>query len=122
MLWIAFLTAINSQFYLRASEYSLGLPASPPDAPVLQVCLGSHNEERLRTMYAIGFLEVIIATVEDVVSACFNGDFLHHCGIADRCWRDVEKRGNLSLHIVLGMNLYSTLVLAEFCPPEHIQT
>ena len=37
----------------------------------------------VRTMYAIEFLEVVIATVEDVVSACLYGDFLHRLGIMD---------------------------------------
>ena len=32
-------------------------------------------------MYAIEFLEVVVATVEDVVSTCLNGDFLHRLGI-----------------------------------------
>ena len=83
MLGIAFLTAIDGQFYLCVCKYSLGHPAPPLDAFVLQVRLGSHNEERLRTMYAIEFLEVVIATVEDVVSASLYGDFLHHLGIMD---------------------------------------
>jgi hypothetical protein len=68
MLRIAFLTAVDGQFYLCISEYSLGHPPLPTDALVLQVCLGSHNEKGLHTMYPIKFLEVVIATVEDVVS------------------------------------------------------
>ena len=68
MLRIAFLTAVDGQIYLCISEYSLGHSPLPTDALVLQVCLGSHNEKGLHTMYPIKFLEVVIATVEDVVS------------------------------------------------------
>ena len=83
MFWIAFLTAIDCQFYLCISKYSLGHPPFPTNALVLQVCLGSDDKEGLRTMYAIEFLEVVIATVEDLVSACLYGDFLHRLGIMD---------------------------------------
>ena len=44
MFGIAFLAAIDSQFYLCISEYSLGHPPLPTDALVLQVCLGSDNK------------------------------------------------------------------------------
>ena len=83
MLRIPFLTAVDGQFYLCISEYSLGHPPLPTDALVLQVCLGSHNEKGLHTMYPIKFLEVVIATVEDVVSTYLYGDFLHRLGIMD---------------------------------------
>jgi hypothetical protein len=83
MFRIAFLTAVDGQFYLCISEYSLGHPPLPTDALVLQVCLGSHNEKGLHTMYPIKFLEVVIATVEDVVSTYLYGDFLHRLGIMD---------------------------------------
>ena len=29
-------------------------------------------------MYAIEFLEIVVTSVEDVVSACFYGNFPHH--------------------------------------------
>ena len=64
MLRIAFLAAIDGQFYLCISQYSFGKPAFPLDALVLQVGLSSYNKERLRTMYAIEFLEVVVATVK----------------------------------------------------------
>ena len=57
MRWISFLAAIDGQLYLRISQYSLGQSASPLDALVLQIGLGSYNKERLRTMYAVEFLE-----------------------------------------------------------------
>ena len=81
MLWIAFLTAIDGQFYLSISQYPLGHSAFPVDALVLQIGLSPDNKERLRTMYAIEFLEVVVATVKDVVSTCLNGDFLHRLGV-----------------------------------------
>ena len=55
MLWIAFQTAIDGQFYLCISQYSLGHSASPVDAFVLQIGLSLDDKERLRTMYAIEF-------------------------------------------------------------------
>ena len=60
MLWIAFLTAINGQFYLSIGLDVLGQPPSPFDTLVLQVGLGSYNKERLRTMYTVEFLEVVV--------------------------------------------------------------
>ena len=83
MLRIAFLTAIDGQFYLSISEYSLRQSASPLDALVLQIGLGPDNKERFRTMYAIEFLEVVVATVKDVLSTCLNGNFLHRLGVMD---------------------------------------
>ena len=59
MRWISFLAAIDGQLYLRISQYSLGQSASPLDALVLQIGLSPDNKERLRTMYAIEFLEVV---------------------------------------------------------------
>ena len=50
MLRIAFLTAIDSQFYLSISQYSRGQPASPLDALVLQVGLSSDNKDSARCM------------------------------------------------------------------------
>ena len=32
-------------------------------------------------MYAVEFLEVVVATVEDVVGTCLNGDLLHRLGV-----------------------------------------
>ena len=81
MRWISFLAAIDGQLYLRISQYSLGQSASPLDALVLQIGLSPDNKERLRTMYAIEFLEVVVATVADVVSTCLNGDLLHRLGV-----------------------------------------
>ena len=81
MRWISFLAAIDGQLYLRISQYSLGQSASPLDALVLQIGLSPDNKERLRTMYAIEFLEVVVATVEDVVSTCLNGDLLLRLGV-----------------------------------------
>ena len=81
MRWISFLAAIDGQLYLRISQYSLGQSASPLDALVLQIGLSPDNKERLRTMYAIEFLEVVVATVKDVVSICLNGDLLHRLGV-----------------------------------------
>lgn len=83
MLRIVFLTFIDGKFYLCIRQYAFGHPPSPIDALVLQIGLGSDNEERLHTMYAIQFLEVVVATVEDVVSACLYGYFLHCLGIID---------------------------------------
>ena len=97
MFRIAFLAAIDGQFYLSISEYSFGQPAFPFDALVLQIRLSPDNKERLRTMNAIEFLEVVITSVEDAVSICLNGYFLHHLRIVDGCWCDVEKRRDLSL-------------------------
>ena len=68
MLRISFLAAVDSQRYLCISQYSFGHPALPPDILVLQVRLGPNNEERLRMVYAVELLEVVVATVEDVVS------------------------------------------------------
>ena len=81
MLWIAFLTAIDGQLYLCISPYSLGHSAFPIDTLVLQIGLSPDNKKRLRTMYAIKFLEIVVATIEDVVSTCLNGDFLHRLGV-----------------------------------------
>ena len=81
MLRIAFQAAIDGQLYLCIGQYPLGQPTSSLDAPVLQIGLSPDNKERLRTMYAIEFLEIVVATVEDVVSTCLNGDFLHRLGV-----------------------------------------
>lgn len=83
MLRKSFLTAVDGQFYICISEYSLGHPPLPTDTLVRQVCLGSHNEEGLHTVYPIKFLEVVIATVGDVVSTCLYRGFLHRLGIMD---------------------------------------
>ena len=45
ILRIAFLTAIDGQFYLDISQYPLGKSAFPLDALVLQIVLGSDNKE-----------------------------------------------------------------------------
>ena len=76
MFRIVFLTFIDGQFYLSISEYSLGQSAPPRDALILQIVFGSDNKERFHTMYAIQLLKVVVAAVEDVVSACLNEDFL----------------------------------------------
>ena len=61
MLRIAFLTTIDGQFYLRVCEYSLGQSASPLDALVLKIRLGSDNEERLRTIIAKGERKTLLS-------------------------------------------------------------
>ena len=81
MLRITFLTTVDGQLNLCISEYSFGHPPLPTDALVLQVCLGSNNKKGLHTVYPIKFLEVVIATVEDVVSTYLYGDFLHRLGV-----------------------------------------
>jgi hypothetical protein len=45
MFWIAFLAAIDGQFYLGISQYPLGKSAFPLDALVLQIGLSSDNKE-----------------------------------------------------------------------------
>ena len=45
MLRIAFLTAIDGQFYLGISQYPLGKSAFPFDALVLQIGLSADNKE-----------------------------------------------------------------------------
>ena len=69
MLRIAFLAAVDCQRFFCIIQYSFRHPALPPDTLVLQVRLGPDNEERLRTVYTIELLEVVVTTVEDVVSA-----------------------------------------------------
>ncbi len=59
MIRIAFLTAINGQFYLSVGQDVLGQPLFPFDTLVLQVGLGSYNKERLHTMYTIEFIVVV---------------------------------------------------------------
>lgn len=59
MLRIAFLVAINSQFYLRISQYAFGYPPLPFGASVLQVGPGPDNEKRLRTMYAVQSMKLL---------------------------------------------------------------
>lgn len=72
-------------------------------------------------MNAVEFLEVVVSSVENVVSTAFDGDFLHHFGVVDRCRGDVEEGRDLGLQVVLGMNFDSTLVLAELSPPKHFE-
>ena len=70
-------TVIDRQLYLRISSYVLRHSPFPPDTSVLQVGLGSDNEEGLQPLYAVEFLEVVVCPVKDVVSICLIGYFLH---------------------------------------------
>ena len=51
-------------------------------------------------MNAVEFLEVVVSSVENVVSTAFDGDFLHHFGVVDRCRGDVEEGRDLGLQVV----------------------
>ena len=53
ILGIVLVALINRQFNLCISEYVLWHPPFPPDTPVLQVALGSDNEEGLHPLYAV---------------------------------------------------------------------
>ena len=81
MLRIAFLAAIDCQLYLSISQYSLGQSVHPLDALISQIGLCPDNKERLCMMNAVEFLEVVIATIKDVVSTYLNGDSLHRLGV-----------------------------------------
>ena len=72
-------------------------------------------------MNAVEFFEIVVASVENVVSPRLDGDFLHRLGIIDRCRGDMEKGRYLGLQIVKGMYLDTTLILAELGPPEHFK-
>ena len=53
ILGIVLAALINRQFNLCISEYVLWHPPLPLDTPVLQVALGSDNEEGLHPLYAV---------------------------------------------------------------------
>ena len=83
IIGIVLAAVIDSQFNLSVREYVLGHPPLPLDTFVLQVRLGSDNEERLHPLYAEKLLEVVVTTVEDVVSTCLIRNFWHGLGIMD---------------------------------------
>ena len=121
-LWIVPVSVIDSQLNLCIREYVLRHPPFPLDTSVLQVGLGSDNEEGLHTVYTVKFLEVVIASVEDVVSICLIRNFLHSPGIVNRSSGDVIEGWYLCLQVIEDVSLDTTFPLTELSPPEHRQT
>ena len=91
MFGIVLATLIDSQLYLRICEYVLRQMTFPFDAFVLQIDLGSNDEEGLHSQYAVKLLKVIVSSVEDVVSTCLIGNFPHSFGVMNRSGGDVVE-------------------------------
>ena len=114
VFWIVLAALIDRQFNLCIREYILWQTAFPPDTPVLQIVLGSDNEEGLHPLYAVKFLKVVVASVKDVVSICLIGNFLHSLGIIDGSYGDVVEGRHLCLQIIEYMSLDTTFLLSDF--------
>src|SRR5574344_1047178 len=122
MFEIVLATLIDGQLNLCICEYVLRQTPFPFDALVLQIGLGSDDKEGLHSQYAVKLLKVIVASIEDVVSTCLIGNFLHGFGVMDRSSGDVVERRNLCLKVVEDVSLDAAFLLTELCPPEHRKT
>ena len=121
VLRIVLAALIDRQFNLCISEYVLWQTTLPLDTPVLQVRLGSDNKKGLHPQYPIKFFEVVVASVEYIVSVCLIGDFLHSLGVIDRGCGDVVEGRYLCLQVIEDMSLDTTFLLAKLRPSEHRQ-
>ena len=64
-------------------------------------------------MDTVKLLEVVVATVEYIVSICLIGNFLHGLGVIDRSSGDVIEGWHLCFQIIEDMSLDTAFLLAD---------
>ena len=102
----------------RVRQHVFGHPSLPLDHLVLEVLLGSYDEEGTCTMEPEKLRKEVVGSVKDVVRSSFNRYLLHHLGVMDGCSGNMEKRRYLSFDIVESMDFYPAFLLPELSPAE----
>ena len=99
-----------------------GKSSFPPLSLEFDIAFRPDHEEGFYLVNLVEVPEIVVASVEDIVSILLVRYLRHHFAVMHRRWRNMHLCRDLSLDIIKGVHLDSALVFAEFGPPEHLKT
>ena len=119
---VVFRRVVPRQLYLGIRNDVLRQSAFPLDNLVLEVALGTDDEERVEHIDAVQSPEVVVAPVEYVEQARLVWYHIHSFHVVQGRRSDVDKDWNLSLDIAHHVKFDAALRGTELGPFEHAQT